>query len=261
MEKFQEAMHERKELDRRRSGRGHGDDQRDRRGRHDNRPQMMFSDSASSSRGSFKRPHEKQQQSADVDEFGRERRAKRSLSPSPDEKEVKAKLTKIMPSTTPLAPSRPVIISQHSNPHMFSEKPPLTTDELNRLNAKVMKAKLMGADNVAELEKEYEVEKKKADEYGTVCVIYFFKILLSTCGNVVNTYCSSSFRRKIHQYPLCQPLIAKASFMNLLYPARLSCLYPTDRESEKKSLKEPMIARLGSGSSMGPMMIKLAWTI
>ncbi|CAM0136619.1 Pre-mRNA-splicing factor cwf19 [Umbelopsis sp. WA50703] len=167
MEKFEEAMHERRELDRRQSGRGRGDDQRDRRGRHDNRPQMMFSDSASSSRGSFKRPQEKSNQSSDVDEFGRERRAKRSLSPSPDEKEVKAKLAKAISSTTAPVPARPVIISQHSNPNLFSEKPPLTTDELNKLNAKVMKAKLMGAHNVAELEKEYEEEKKRADEHGT----------------------------------------------------------------------------------------------
>jgi hypothetical protein len=170
MEKFEEAMHERRELDRRQSGRGRGDDQRDRRGRHDNRPQMMFSDSASSSRGSFKRPQEKSNQSSDVDEFGRERRAKRSLSPSPDEKEVKAKLAKAISSTTAPVAARPVIISQHSNPNLFSEKPPLTTDELNKLNAKVMKAKLMGAHNVAELEKEYEEEKKRADEHGTVRV-------------------------------------------------------------------------------------------
>jgi hypothetical protein len=41
-------------------------------------------------------------------------------------------------------------------------------DELNKLNAKVVKARLMGADNVEELEKEYNEEKKRFDEYGSV---------------------------------------------------------------------------------------------
>ncbi|KAM0790527.1 hypothetical protein ACM66B_003397 [Microbotryomycetes sp. NB124-2] len=45
-------------------------------------------------------------------------------------------------------------------------KPPLTQSELNKLQAKVLKAKLMGSDNANELEQEYERERKRRDEAG-----------------------------------------------------------------------------------------------
>jgi len=168
MEKFEEAMSERRALDSRHSRRDEGRS-RDRGGsRYDNQPRMMFSDASAPARETFKKPHERQSRdSADVDEFGRSRRPKRSFSPSQADEEQRTKLAKAVSSTAAAIPARPVIITQHSMPNVFSEKPPLTTDELNRLNAKVVKARLMGADNVEELEQEYEKEKKRSDEHGS----------------------------------------------------------------------------------------------
>lgn len=45
-------------------------------------------------------------------------------------------------------------------------KPPLTQSELNKLQAKVLKAKLMGAGDADALEREYEAERKRRDEAG-----------------------------------------------------------------------------------------------
>ncbi|KAH8550809.1 CwfJ C-terminus 1-domain-containing protein-like protein [Umbelopsis sp. PMI_123] len=166
MEKFEEAMSEKRALEGRKSRRGDDDGRsRDRGSRHDNHPRMMFSD-ASSSREMFKKPQAQtsSRDNADVDEFGRSRR-KRSRSPTNVEHQTK--LAKAVSSSAAPTPSRPIIISQHSNPSLFSDKPPLSVDELNKLNAKVVKARLMGAPNLEELEKEYEKEKKRADEYGT----------------------------------------------------------------------------------------------
>lgn len=47
-------------------------------------------------------------------------------------------------------------------PLISSGKKPLTTEELNRMQAKVLRAKLMGMLDAAKLEKEYEVEQKRA---------------------------------------------------------------------------------------------------
>jgi hypothetical protein len=171
MEKFEEAMSEKRALEGRKSRRGDDDGRsRDRGSRHDNHPRMMFSD-ASSSREMFKKPQAQtsSRDNADVDEFGRSRR-KRSRSPTNVEHQTK--LTKAVSSSAAPTPSRPIIISQHSNPSLFSDKPPLSVDELNKLNAKVVKARLMGAPNLEELEKEYEKEKKRADEYGTVSLSF-----------------------------------------------------------------------------------------
>ncbi|KAI7858632.1 CwfJ C-terminus 1-domain-containing protein-like protein [Circinella umbellata] len=56
--------------------------------------------------------------------------------------------------------SSPLIITQHQMPAAFSSAEPiLTRDQLNKLNAEVLKAKLMGKDNAEELEKEYEKQR------------------------------------------------------------------------------------------------------
>lgn len=171
MEKFEEAMSERRALDSRHSSRRDDGRSRDRGGsRYDNHPRMMFSDASVSSRESFRKPQVKasSRDHGDVDEFGRSRTRKRSISPAQDDSEQRAKLAKAVSKTAAPTPTRPVIISQHSMPNVFSENPPLTMDELNKLNAKVVKARLMGADNLEELEKEYNKEKKRFDEYGSV---------------------------------------------------------------------------------------------
>lgn len=45
-----------------------------------------------------------------------------------------------------------------------AQPPPLTQSELNKLQAKVLKARLLGADNADQLEKEYEAERTRALE-------------------------------------------------------------------------------------------------
>jgi hypothetical protein len=171
MQKFEEAMSERRALDSRHSSRRDDGRSRDRGGsRYDNHPRMMFSDASVSSRESFRKPQVKasSRDHGDVDEFGRSRTRKRSISPTQDDSEQRAKLAKAVSKTVASTPTRPVIISQHSMPNVFSENPPLTMDELNKLNAKVVKARLMGADNLEELENEYNKEKKRFDECGSV---------------------------------------------------------------------------------------------
>lgn len=56
--------------------------------------------------------------------------------------------------------------STTTTPASSSSKPPLTQSELNKLQAKVLKAKLMGNDDAASLEKEYEIERVRTLEAG-----------------------------------------------------------------------------------------------
>jgi hypothetical protein len=263
MQKFEEAMSEKRALEGRKSRRGDDDGRsRDRGSRHDSHPRMMFSD-ASSSREAFKKPQPQisRRDNADVDEFGRSRR-KRSRSP-PTHEEQKAKLAKAVTTSAAPTPSRPVIISQHSNPTLFSDKPPLTMDELNKLNAKVVKARLMGAANLEELEKEYEKEKKRADNYGTVRYQFFFGMAFAVIALII---CSlflipihCSFSQKIHLLLLCRPSIAKVDFMNSLYRIHLPCPQMDRNVNARKNSREHMIVRQVNVSNTDPMMTKLHW--
>ena len=77
--------------------------------------------------------------------------------------------------------SSPLIITQHQMPAAFSSAEPiLTRDQLNKLNAEVLKAKLMGKDNAEELEKEYEKQRilfeaqETGSAEGTVSFLFFF---------------------------------------------------------------------------------------
>lgn len=119
----------------------------------------MFADSSAAEK-SFRRPDE------NVDEFGREvKRRRRSLTPPP------APIPVVSEAPTPVQEraaeelveaaehpsSKPVIISQHELPSAFSAtEKVMSRDELNKLNAQVLRAKLMGQPNAEELEKEYE---------------------------------------------------------------------------------------------------------
>ncbi|KAK4046461.1 Pre-mRNA-splicing factor cwf19 [Microbotryomycetes sp. JL201] len=74
----------------------------------------------------------------------------------------------------PVAPKRTqsglstsmVLVPDPTSSSTSNSKPPLTQSELNKLQAKVLKAKLMGLDNATELEQEYERERKRRDEAG-----------------------------------------------------------------------------------------------
>lgn len=135
---------------------------------------FVFTDSGGSasssrpaSRGSFRRPGE-----------ALERTASGSSSvgaPAP----VTSRPGTPVPSVfTPPASRTPRTTSNLSqsfalvpDPTTTASKPPLTQSELNKLQAKVLKARLMGNDNAAELEKEYEKERERTLEMGNTAEI------------------------------------------------------------------------------------------
>lgn len=62
------------------------------------------------------------------------------------------------PTPPPTAAIIPIIQS------MIPQVPSLTRDQLNKLNAKIVKAKLMGLSNLEELEKEYQTELERFEQ-------------------------------------------------------------------------------------------------
>ncbi|CEP11049.1 hypothetical protein [Parasitella parasitica] len=151
LEKFEEALAEREYLDGRKSGRrvdarhnrdknynGHRDDERknarvDRSSRDNDRgPRYVFADTDSQQK-SFKRPE-----------------VPRHPSPPPHAS------SKSTPTSTPV----PIILQTI----MPVQSEALTRDHLNKLNAKIVKARLMGADNADALEKEYQLELEKFEQ-------------------------------------------------------------------------------------------------
>ncbi|KAG0167148.1 hypothetical protein DFQ28_003381 [Apophysomyces sp. BC1034] len=171
-EKFKEAMEEREYLDNRKR-RGNDSRRRDDRDERSSSRRFMFTDTDTSQKA-FRRPTERRK---DLDEFGREvKRRRRSASPD------QAAAAKLQAAAAKLAEAAaeaatddqvrtPVIITQHELPQAFSAEPALSRDELNKLNAKLVKAKLMGADNVDELEKEYEIQAQRYEAAQTGAVM------------------------------------------------------------------------------------------
>lgn len=143
MERLNEALAERDYLDK--NKRSRRDDRGD-RGR-----RFVYTDSEKSS-ASFRRPD-------DVDEFGRQvKRRKTTPPPAPATPPPSQSTSASLPSVDT---SKPVIITQHDMPQAFTHSERvMTRDELNKLNADMLKAKLMGKDNAEELEQEYERQVK-----------------------------------------------------------------------------------------------------
>lgn len=151
-EKFDEAMQEREYLDNKKRGKVSDEREYRKRGGSDRRSERKEDNNAksekredSSRRYVFTDSHQSQHQSA----------FKRPELPKAAEK-----------VETPVAPSiQPT----------FSVAEPiqaLTRDQLNKLNAKLVKAKLMGASNVDQLQQEYDTELKKFEQAdGAVTVL------------------------------------------------------------------------------------------
>lgn len=146
MDKLNEALAERDYLDknkrsRRDDGGGGGGD----RGR-----RFVYTDTEKSS-ASFRRPD-------DVDEFGRQVKRRKTTPPPAPATPPPQSTSASLPSVDT---SKPVIITQHDMPQAFTHSERvMTRDELNKLNADMLKAKLMGKDNAEELEQEYERQVK-----------------------------------------------------------------------------------------------------
>lgn len=152
MEKFQEALAEREYLDKQRSKRRHEDGSPPK----SSRRRYMFTDTTSSGDSSategFRRPEDRD---VDVDEFGRDLKRRRQ-----EEKEAEKRLVEAAEHPV-CRTGTPVVITQHEMPKAFSGNEHIPSrDELNKLNAKVLRAKMMGAPDAEKLEQEYQVQLK-----------------------------------------------------------------------------------------------------
>ena len=70
-------------------------------------------------------------------------------------------------------------------------KPVLTKNQLNKLNSKIMKARLMNSSNLKELEEEYERELKRFEEAKTKSetkVIRYYILLLNNLNKYIYIY-------------------------------------------------------------------------
>lgn len=163
LEAFEEAKNERSILDERehrRNSKGKGRNTR-KDTMHDNtesqRPseqQWMFNDTTDSgrtSRSSFRRPGES---------------VPSTPSPAPSVTPLPSKRIdslRLPPKGSPLSMSHTPIPSVMTPPLATSSgKKRLTTEELNRMQARVLRAKLMGDLDAEKLEKEYEEEKQRS---------------------------------------------------------------------------------------------------
>lgn len=121
--------------DRRSRDRDYDDRRSDGRKSHDRGRRYMFTDTDSQQK-SFKRP-----------------------SPPPPRYQMQ-------PTPAPSAPAPPPPTPAPIIPQIAMPAPiqALTRDQLNKLNSKIVKAKLMGSDNVEALEKEYQMELEKFEQ-------------------------------------------------------------------------------------------------
>ncbi|CAO3570047.1 unnamed protein product [Mortierella alpina] len=174
IEKFKEALDERKELDRRtskkrdrrddrregsrdsRDSKGNkGDDRRRDRGEDDygrsrnDRPSKSgrHSEFSSAASSPFQRPMDEQ-----------ERLEKELARRNKDKEREKEQERRYTPIPSPFATHVSSPIPNHSS------EPVLTPDQLNKLKAKAMRAKMMGLPDADGLEKEYEQAQKAAAE-------------------------------------------------------------------------------------------------
>ncbi|KAI8879397.1 hypothetical protein K501DRAFT_336113 [Backusella circina FSU 941] len=139
LEKYQEALDERAYLD---GKRGRSSDRRDER--RDQGRRYMFTDT---SRGKFKRPNQEREERDDNKRQARETPSSHRdrREPAPPQQAVAA-ITKTQPTILP---------------SVIPTTPSLSRDQLNKLNAKVVKAKMMGLPNAEELEQQYNEELER----------------------------------------------------------------------------------------------------
>ncbi|KAI7901005.1 CwfJ C-terminus 1-domain-containing protein-like protein [Cokeromyces recurvatus] len=161
-EKFEEALAEREYLDKKKRGdkrhshreRGRDrrndakeDDERDRRRRREDRDEQRHSSrkyvfhNTEVQQNAFKRPE-----------------APKPTNTTIASDESKDIITKAPSTSQPQPP--PLVISHSTAPTI----PALTRDQLNKLNAKLVKARLMGSSDLEELEKEYQIELERFEQ-------------------------------------------------------------------------------------------------
>ncbi|KAJ3333907.1 hypothetical protein HDU76_001388 [Blyttiomyces sp. JEL0837] len=168
MEDFNEAKDEKEFIDGRSKRGGSGrDGDRDRRDHGSHQRERYIR------QGEFKRPQERGSQSDDVDEFGRTRRPDtkgngveqrgsernqdkgKGKEPEQDKERDKGKGNATF--------SIPTIPTPTAADYDESDGPILSVEELNKMNSKLLKAKLMGMAEDPELRARYEREKSRAE--------------------------------------------------------------------------------------------------
>ncbi|KAG1473468.1 hypothetical protein G6F56_000939 [Rhizopus delemar] len=147
-EKFQEALDEREYLDNRKRPRRDDDRHSSKRDSHRRHDTDRKSDDRGGRRYMFTNSDSHQKI------FKRPEPPKRALSPLP--KESHSKHTHIQPTIPPIH----AIPTIQQTPAISA----LTRDQLNKLNAKLVKARLMGMGNIEELEKQYNEELEKFEK-------------------------------------------------------------------------------------------------
>ncbi|ORX45951.1 hypothetical protein BCR36DRAFT_585421 [Piromyces finnis] len=137
LEEFQEAVHEKEILDQRRSGKSSNS------GNSHHHSSSAYNSTVKTGGGHFKKP---------MEYLEKEEKNPSEKSDSISQSSQDKNLLSIPMTTIPIP-------SMNSN-----EKPVLTKNQLNKLNSKIMKAKLMNSANLKELEEEYERELKRFEE-------------------------------------------------------------------------------------------------
>ncbi|KAL1924358.1 uncharacterized protein VTP21DRAFT_7393 [Calcarisporiella thermophila] len=198
LERLQEALAEKEELDRRKSSRNKKSSPRLDLSSSSSRSTTVYTD-FNKPRESFKRPPERSRNeyvatsrapaspsSSPFTPHPPKRYRSRSPSPSPARAAMGAPLPSpapytatfsaaelaqhpMMSPTIPKRPEMPRIISHEAastiSPTQPSQERVLSLDEMNKLQSRILKAKLIGdMEKVEELEKEYEMEKKRMEE-------------------------------------------------------------------------------------------------
>lgn len=161
MEKYQEALDEREYLDRKKGRSSSRRDDKREQGR-----RYVFTDSSRNS--SFKRPNQ------DAGEREDQRSRKRPTMEAPSSSSSnRDKITSSSSSSSP-QPQKIAAETQRMPSAMApitTAAPALSRDQLNKLNAAVMKAKLMGLPNADELETQYNEELERFEKGDSVAVL------------------------------------------------------------------------------------------
>ncbi|KAM0753560.1 hypothetical protein T439DRAFT_341984 [Meredithblackwellia eburnea MCA 4105] len=119
------------------------------------------------SRGSFRKPGEQalersNSSSSDRGGTGAAQQNSRPSTPVPNVFTPQAPSSRTPIPRVGSALSQSIVLNPDPTTTESNSKPPLTQSELNKLQAKVLKARLMGNDNADELEEEYEKERERA---------------------------------------------------------------------------------------------------
>ncbi|KAI9471869.1 MAG: CwfJ C-terminus 1-domain-containing protein-like protein [Benjaminiella poitrasii] len=156
-EKFEEALTEREYLDKR----GHGDRSRRDRGRHNDKDDRRRDRRRDESQD--RERHTSSSRRYVFNDF--ESQQKTFKRPEPLKATTKAivstEANRELTSMTPVSQPQPPLIISHSSTAAI---PALSRDQLNKLNAKLVKARLMGSNNLEELEKEYQAELERFEQ-------------------------------------------------------------------------------------------------